>query len=67
MFIINSIFYLNILLNYVFYNKLKFIILKFKIDLPGVIIKNIINKIAYIIIKLKVLNTKYKKLIYKKI
>ena len=54
------------MLGCVFYNKLRFIILKLKIELAGVEVENIINKILYIGVKPKVFNTKYKKLIYKK-
>ena len=67
MLIINNIFSLNILLNCVPYNKLKFIILKLEIELAGTIIKNIINKTLYIEIKFKVLNTEYKKPTYKQV
>ena len=49
------------------YNKSRLIILKLKIELVKAIIKNTINKTLYIKIKSKVLNTKYKKLIYKEI
>ena len=47
------------------YNKLKFIILKLKIELVGAIIKNIISKTLRIKIKSKVLSTEYKEPIYK--
>ena len=55
------------MLDYVFYNKLRFIILKLEIKLIGAIIKDIINKILYIKIKSKILNTEYKEPIYKEI
>ena len=52
-------------MSYVSCNKLRFIILKLEIELVGIIIENIINKILCIEIKSKVLNSKYKKLINK--
>ena len=42
-------------------------ILKLEIKLVGIIIKNIISKILRIKVKLKILNTKYKKPIYKEV
>ena len=67
MLIANNIFFLNILLGYVSYNKLRFIILKLKIKLIGAIVENTINKILCIEVKSEVLNTKYKELIYKNV
>ena len=67
MFKINSILSLNILLSYIFYNKLRFIILKLEIELVEIIIENIINIILYIKIKSRILNIKYKELIYKEV
>ena len=49
-----------------FYKELRFIILKLKIKLIEIIIKNIISNILYKV-KSSVLNTKYKKLIYKEV
>ena len=63
----NNILSLNVLLNCVPYNKLRFIILKLEIKLAPTIIKSAINKTLYIRIKSRVLNTKYKELIYKEI
>ena len=63
----NNIFSLNILLNCVSYNKLRFIALKLKIKLMEIIVKGAVNKTLYIKIKSEVLNTEYKKLIYKKV
>ena len=67
MLIVNNTLFLNILLGCVSYNKLKSIILKLKIKLVGATVENIINKILCIEIKSRVLNTKYKKLIYKEV
>ena len=67
MFIINSIFSLNILLDCVSYNKIKFIILKLEIKPAEITIKDTVSKILYIKIKSRVLNAEYKKLIYKKV
>ena len=67
MLIANNIFSLNVLLGYVFYNKSKSIILKLEIKLAKITVKNIISKTLHIEIKSRVLNTKYKKLIYKEI
>ena len=55
------------MLGCVSYNKLRFIILKLEIKLVGAIIENIISKILYIEIKSRVLNTEYKKPIYKEV
>ena len=66
MLIANNILSLNILLNCVSYNKLRFIILKLKIKLIETTIKNIISKTLYIKIKPKVLSAKYKRPTYKK-
>ena len=49
------------------YNKLKFIILKLKIKLVGAPVENIVNKILYVKIKFEVLNTEYKKPLYKEV
>ena len=58
---------MNILLNYVTYNKLRCIILKLEIKLIEIIIKNTVNKILRIKTESRVLNTEYKKLTYKEI
>ena len=67
MLIINNNLFLNLLLGYISYNKLRFIILKLKIELIEIIIKSIVNKIPRIEIKPKILNIKYKKPIYKEV
>ena len=54
------------MLGCVSYKELKFIILKLKIELVEITIKNIINNILYKI-KLGVLNTKYKELTFKEV
>ena len=67
MFIANSIFFLNILLGCVSYNKLRSIALKLEIELVGATVENIISKILCVEVKSKVLSAEYKELIYKKV
>ena len=63
----NGIFPLNILLGYVPCNKLRSITLKLEIKLAGVIVKGVIGDILRVRVKLGVLSTKYKELIYKEV
>ena len=54
-------------MDYIFYNELRFIVLKLEIELLGVIVESIISKILYVEVKSSVLNVEYKKLIYKEV
>ena len=66
MLIINSIFFLNIVLSYVLYRESRSIILKLKIKLVEVIVKDIISNRLYRV-KPSVFSAKYKELIFKEI
>ena len=54
-------------MGYVSHNKSRFIILKLEMKLIETTVKDIVNKTLHIEIKSKVLNTEYKKLIYKEV
>ena len=61
----NSIFLLNVLLDCVSYNELRFIALKLEIKLAGVTVKGMIGDILRVRVKLRVLGAKYKEPTYK--